>query len=675
MQNQLVILDGSTFLVCEPNGDTFGQSAEGLFHHDMRHLSLWRLLADGSPLVTLSHDTPRYYISRVFGSPMKDRNGDQSPLIIRRERLISRGFHEHIEISNHSASEQTLKLEINYAADFADIFEIRQDWPKAGQQSSSIDQDNGTIELRYRNGKFQRATFIHFSQPFRIEQGAAYFDLHLPSRSSWSTCIDVQCEADGELRPAPGRCEALRNPIQAAPEKALTVEQWLEEAPHLDTDSEILSHAYQQSLIDLAALRFRPNPEQSQAIPAAGLPWFMALFGRDSLIASYHALPFQPQLARATLEALADLQAQDFDRFRDAEPGKILHELRRGELAQLGLVPHSPYYGTHDATPLFLILLDEYELWTGDAPFIRSMEAPARAALVWIRSHGDLDQDGFLEYQRSSPKGLRNQCWKDSDNSIKFADGRIAVGPIATCEIQGYAFDARLRTARLAREFWDDDALAQDLEAEAKRLRDSFERSFWLEERKAYALALDGEKRQVDSLTSNIGHLLWTGIVDEERASHVAKALLDRRLFSGWGLRTMSDQDAGFNPIEYHNGSVWPHDTAFAVEGLRRYGFREESTQLGQALLDAAHAFEYRLPELFTGLDREQTGIPVEYPHASRPQAWSTTTIFSLIRTFTGMHPAGNQLAHDIHLPRQMERLRLSGLRFRGRRIDLGSER
>jgi len=388
----------------------------------------------------------------------------------------------------------------------------------------------------------------------------------------------------------------------------------------------------------------------SFSLPAAGLPWFMALFGRDSLITAYQALPFQPHLARTSLEALTALQATGFDDFRDAEPGKILHELRRGELTMLGERPHSPYYGTHDATPLFLILLDEYERWAGERDFVNTLKPAAMKALEWIERHGDPDGDGYLEYQTRSKEGLVNQCWKDSWNSILFSDGTVAQGPIATCEIQGYAYDARIRTARLAREVWDDPALADRLESEAAALRERFNRDYWIEARGHYAIALDGEKRQVDAMSSNVGHLLWSGIVPKDRAASLVKRLMSPEMFTGWGIRTMSARDAGYNPIEYHNGTVWPHDTAFVAEGMRRYGHREQASHLALMVIQAAEAFAYRLPEVFAGFSRDETGAPVEYPTASRPQAWAAGAPLLALRTALGLDVVDGKLQIDPHL-------------------------
>ncbi len=448
----------------------------------------------------------------------------------------------------------------------------------------------------------------------------------------------------------------------------ITIHEWLDGAPLLEATDE-LQHVYHRSLIDLAALRIRPREEDLRwAMPAGGVPWFLTVFGRDSLIASYQALPFHPTLAEATLETLADLQATERNDFADAEPGKIPHELRRGKLVALGLHPHGPYYGTHDATQLFLIVLDEYERWTGDVGFVRRLEASARAALTWIDEHGDPDGDGYLEYESRSAKGLQNHCWKDSDNSIKFADGRTAEGPIATCEIQGYTYDARLRAARLAREIWGGEELAAEQDRKAAELRERFNRDFWSDELGTYVLALDGAKRQVDALTSNPGHLLWSGIVPRRRARAVAERLLRDDLFSGWGIRCLSSEMRGYNPLEYHAGTVWPHDSALCAEGMRRYGLRREAGVVCEGLLDAAVAFEHRLPELFAGFGRDGTNIPVPYPDALAPQAWSAGAPLHALRTLLGLDVVDGRLRSQPRVPRELGRINLKKIPVRGRR-------
>ncbi|MDP8958604.1 MAG: amylo-alpha-1,6-glucosidase, partial [Actinomycetota bacterium] len=621
MLKDLVVLEGSTFFVSEPSGDVVANAdPSGFFHSDTRHLSVWRLLIDGQPVQPLSSSTiaPRW--GRVFGMLGATSLDEGARISIRRDRIIGESVHEDLLVENHSRDDVVLSLEMRFATDFADIFEVKGHWSDRSRRVES-DVGDDRVTLSYQRDGYSRGTVLEFQQPSSLAADRALFKLKLAPRQSWKTCVKISCVVDGQQREALSECPGEELPSSTF---RRTVGEWLEDAPVLYTGHDILRHTYRQSLTDLAALRFRPLGQLSWPLPAAGLPWFMALFGRDSLITAYQVLPFQPEMARSTLEALAALQATELDDFRDAQPGKILHELRFGELTATGKTPHSPYYGTHDATPLFLILLEEYQRWTGDLEFARKMEPAARAALRWMDEYGDLDGDGYLEYQTRSAEGLRNQCWKDSGNSMLFADGRLAEGAIATCEIQGYAYDARLRTARLARLAWDDRELAHRLEGDAQQLRKQFNQDFWVEGRGHYALALDGDKRQVDSLTSNTGHLLWSGIVDEDRAGRVVARLIAPDMFSGWGIRTMSELDAGYSPMEYHNGTVWPHDTAIVAEGMRRYGHTDAAASVMLAMVDAAEPFDYRLPELIAGFPRRQTLMPVEYPQASRPQAWAT---------------------------------------------------
>jgi glycogen debranching enzyme len=432
--------------------------------------------------------------------------------------------------------------------------------------------------------------------------------------------------------------------------KSAEHEQWLARAPVLECQDPALMRTYRASLSDLGALRMHPDLGSGETLPAAGLPWFMALFGRDSLITSFQALPYLPELAATTLRVLAGSQASERDDFHEREPGKILHELRFGELTARGLRPHSPYYGTADATPLFLVLLDEYHRWSGDSELVHALEPNARAALKWIDESGDADGDGYVEYSCRNPEtGLVNQCWKDSWDSIQFTDGTLATGPIATCEIQGYVYDARCRAARLAREVWGDEVLARRLEHLAAELRERFRRDFWMPDRGHHALALDGDKRQVDSLTSNIGHLLWSGLLDEEEAATTAERLLGGELYSGWGVRTLGTREAGYNPLGYHTGTVWPHENSLIAAGLARYGHGEAAGTIAAAMLRAAPYFEHRLPEVFAGYSTTATSVPVAFPTASRPQAWAAGTPLLLLSTLLDLQPGSVDL--DVEIP------------------------
>ena len=447
---------------------------------------------------------------------------------------------------------------------------------------------------------------------------------------------------------------------RAMPHLRDELDKWLGAVPVLHCDCEPLATTYRRSLVDLAGLQFRPLIARGRPLPAAGMPWFMTVFGRDSILTSLQALPFTSELAATTLRVLGALQSRKLDDFRDQEPGKILHEIRYGESSAFEEQPHSLYYGAADTTALWLILLDEYERWTGDGDLVRQVEGDARCGLAWINTYGDALGNGYVWYQRRNTiTGLENQCWKDSWDSISFHDGTLPDLPRATCEIQGYTYDAKIRAARLARQFWHDPDFADQLEREAAELKEKFNRDFWIEDRQYYALALDPDGRQVDALSSNIGHLLWSGIVEPDRARAVAEHLLGPKLFSGWGVRTLATDAGRYNPVGYHVGTVWPFDNSFIAWGLRRYGFAEEAARITQAIIDASQYFQGRLPEAFAGYDRELTKYPVQYPTACSPQAWSSGAILLLLRSMLGLQVEDGRLVIEPALPRGISRIEL----------------
>jgi glycogen debranching enzyme len=668
-------LQGSTFVVSDLAGDVDASPSEphGLFFHDTRFLSLWRLTVDGRPLAQLSTDDIHYSFTQFFLVRGTGTVYTDASVSVLRQRLVGDGFHEDLTVMNHGKEPVELHVRVDAGSDFADLFEVKDAMAKKGEGSQRVE---GTrLVLAYQRERYVRETWITPSAAADLDERGISFHIRLEPHAEWNTCIDVVPGVTGDAD-APDRPRFKHGETNPKPEGAASLEEWLAVAPSLECDWRPLGDIYRRSLVDLAALRFYPPILRGQAIPAAGLPWFMAVFGRDSLITSYQALPFVPELAEATLTSLALLQSTVDDPFRDAEPGKILHESRVGELTAFEERPHSPYFGSADSTPLFLVVLDEYERWTGDADLVRRFEQEARAALEWIDRYGDRDGDGYVEYQRRNTEtGLDNQCWKDSHTSIVDREGKIAVPPRAVCEIQGYVYDAKRRTARLAREFWGDEELANRLEREAVELRERFNRDFWMAEHDCFALALDGEKRQVDSITSNIGHLLWSGIVDEDKSAAVARHLLGETLFSGWGVRTMADSEVTYNPVGYHLGTVWPHDSSIIAAGLARYGHREEAGMIATGLLEAATYFQGRLPEAFAGYPRERTKFPVEYPTACSPQAWASGTPLLLMRAILGLEPEGDSLSVDPALPELIRRLELDGIPGRWGRADVQAER
>jgi len=660
---QVTILDGSTFVVSDVQGDIDARpdQPQGFFYRDMRHLSVWRLLLDGRRLDALSADLIAYDAAAFFLTVPTGTIYDNPTLSVTRRRYVGDGIREELVVHNAGPQPVSAQLTMVFGADFADIFEVKDHGAKAGRVVVTSSDDRAVLD--YRREDFARETTIRADGALFAE-GSLTFLIRLLPAQSWRGAIEVTV-GEGERPVAP---KARTGHGAPAPNVSCDLAQWVAAAPTLECDWDGLRHVYARSIEDLAALRFYPDVVPGSAsLPAAGLPWFMALFGRDSIITSYQALPFVPELAATTLRALAARQATDHDDFRDAEPGKILHELRFGELTHFGQRPQSPYYGSADATPLFLILLDEYERWTGDRDLVRSLEQPARAALGWLEHYGDLDGDGYLEYQRrNTDTGLENQCWKDSWNSIVHPDGALATLPRGTCELQGYAYDARRRMARLARDVWADDPLATRLDAAAAELKRRFNDDFWLADEQYFALGLDGQKRTVRTVTSNPGQLLWSGIVADDRVDPVTTRLLGEELFSGWGIRTLAAGQPAFNPLDYHTGTVWPHDNAFIAAGLARYGHHEQAGRIAHAMLDAACAFGYRLPEVFAGYARADTDFPVPYPTACSPQAWATGTPLLLLRVLLGLRPGPDGVTTDPHLPEAIGRVRLSNLPGRG---------
>ncbi|HWD46352.1 MAG TPA: glycogen debranching N-terminal domain-containing protein [Actinomycetota bacterium] len=670
-ENQVKILDGNTFVVSDERGDIEASRTDptGLFSFDTRFLSRWVLTVDGQRLSPLSVDDLQYFETRFFLVPGTGTVYVDAKLSVIRHRSVANGFHEELTVLNHDDKAAELTVRVEAGCDFADLFEVKDAVEKKGSYSTRL--DDRRLVLTYRRETFSRSTVISSSQPCALDERGLTFQLQLGPHGSWKTGLDVVPEvlgATGNGDTEPSLAWQARRPRT---NMARNLERWLDQAPRLECDWEPLKTTYRRSLVDLAALRFSPISAGRHSLPAAGLPWFMTMFGRDSILTSLQALPFNQELAATTLRELALRQGTRIDDFRDEDPGRILHELRYGELTAFEERPHSPYYGSADATPLFVVLLDEYERWTGDTRLARELEFEARAALRWIDEYADLQGNGYIAYQRRNQEtGLENQCWKDSWDSISYHDGTLPGFPRATCELQGYAYDAKLRGARLARLVWRDPAFAEALERQAADLKRRFNRDFWVEDGEYFAIALDADGRQVDSLTSNNGHLLWSGIVDKSKAKAVARHLMGERLFSGWGVRTLAVGEGRYNPIGYHVGTIWPFDNSFIAWGLRRYGFKEEAAQVAAGILEAAEFFDGRLPEAFGGYPRSMTKYPVQYPTACSPQAWSTGTPPLLLATMLGLEPVGEHLLVDPALPRAIGRLELLDIPGRWGRVD-----
>ena len=669
MTNLVSILDGNTFLVSDSRGDIDPSPTfpTGLFAFDTRFLSRWELTIDGERLNALSVDDLHYYETRFFLVPGEPTHYVDAKVSVIRQRTIGGSFDEQLTVLNHQGEPVELTIRMEAECDFADLFEIKDVQEKVGAAQTFVEE--GRLRLSYHRGTFRRETVITSSVPADVDEHGLTFRIRVEAHAEWSTNLHVETMVEG----AGGRdlrLGLISHTNRVKTEMQHDLAEWVERAPKLACDCEPLGDTYERSLVDLAALRYSPLSFEAR-VPTAGLPWFMTLFGRDSMFTCLQSLAFTPELAAPTLEILAMKQGSKLDDFRDEEPGKILHELRYGESAAFEDQPHSPYYGAADSTPLFVILLDEYERWTGDVALVRRLEQEARAALRWIDTYADIMGNGYIWYERRNTRnGLENQCWKDSHDSISYRDGRLPEFPRATCELQGYAYDAKMRGARLARRVWHDPVYADRLEQEALDLKTRFNRDFWVEDGGYYALGLDVEGGQIDALSSNMGHLLWSGIVDSDRAGQVAAHLLGPRLFSGWGVRTLAEGEGRYNPVGYHVGTVWPFDNSFIAWGLRRYGFDEEAARIAEAIIDASQYFRGRLPEAFAGYDRALTKYPVQYPTACSPQAWSTGTPMLLLRTMLGLEPHDEHLVVDPALPQGMGRVELLDVPGRWGKID-----
>jgi glycogen debranching enzyme len=668
---QVKILDGNTFVVSDERGDIEASLTDptGLFSFDTRFLSRWVLTVDGQRLTPLSVDDLQYFEARFFLVPGTGTVYVDAKLSVIRHRSVGNGFHEELTILNHDAKPAELTVRIEAGCDFADLFEVKDAVEKKGSYSTRLDDQR--LVLAYQRETFSRSTAISSSQPCALDEHELTFQLTLGPHGSWKTGLDVVPELLGATDGADTEPSLAWQARRPRTNMARNLQRWLDQAPRLECDWEPLKTTYRRSLVDLAALRFSPISAGRHSLPAAGLPWFMTMFGRDSILTCLQALPFTPELAATTLRELGLRQGTRLDDFRDEDPGRILHEMRYGELTAFEERSHSPYYGSADATPLFVVLLDEYERWTGDSRLVRELEFEARAALHWIDQYADLQGNGYIAYERRNQEtGLENQCWKDSWDSISYRDGTLPGFPRATCELQGYAYDAKLRGARLARLVWRDPTFAEALERQAADLKRRFNRDFWVEDGEYFAIALDADGRRVDSLTSNNGHLLWSGIVDKAKAKAVVQQLMGERLFSGWGVRTLAVGEGRYNPIGYHNGTIWPFDNSFVAWGLRRYGFKEEAAQVAAGILEAAEFFDGRLPEAFGGYPRSMTKYPVQYPTACSPQAWSTGAPLLLLATMLGLEPVGEHLLVDAALPRAIGRLELLDIPGRWGRVD-----
>jgi glycogen debranching enzyme len=679
--NQPVVAkQGSLFILCTDTGDIQAGADQGLYFHDMRYLSAETLRLNDAPAVSLLADASAGHqvVFELTNPDLDDEPGEirvrTETLGICREKRLGDDYTQVITIQNYTSEPAEFSFRLHYAADFADMFVVRGMHPGRRGALHQPRWRGSTLTFRYDGAdKHERTSRLHFSPPPDEHHGGDLeYRLSLKAQQRWQ--LKVRCDLrDGQG----GQLES--GPLAAEGTGATDIERAqtgsLGPGAQVETSNALFNEIITRSFLDLHMLRMQ---QKDQVFFAAGVPWYVALFGRDSLVTSIEMAAFEPEVGANTLRVLARHQGKQVDDWRDEQPGKILHELRVDELANLNEIPQTPYYGSVDSTPLFLVLLGMYSSWTGSLDLFHELHDNVCSALAWIDQFGDSDGDGFIDYKTRSQSGARNQGWKDSGNGIVMEDGQLAEPPIALPEVQGSVYLAWCLVANLFER--DGDSLtARSLREKAQQLYTAFNREFWLSEAHYYAFCRQADGRFSRSIASNAAHALWTGIVDPKHARAVVQRVVQSDMFSGWGVRTLSATDPSYNPVDYQVGSVWPHDNAIIVAGMQRYGFDKEANQIFTAVMQAASKFEhFRLPEVFAGYDRGLADMPVKYPVACNPQAWAAGSIPCMLASMLGLHPDGfNRRLHirHPHLPDWLRWVSLRHLRVGDAEVDLRYER
>lgn len=648
----VTLVEGADFVVSAANGDVRAGSPHGLFLLDSRFLSTLELAVDGMAIEHLAVAVDEPASATFLG------RADATLMVLRR-RKVGGGLTETIVVRNHDTAARVVSLTLGIDADFADLFQVKEN-RVARTGWLGRDATGNVLTLAHQLDDRGREAVIEVADGAVLTGEGAAWEVQLGPQAEWSTTVVLRAAVDGV-------------PVPRKPTEQL--ERWEAMVPRVDADDPSLVRAVQQSARDLGSLRIFDPEFPDRAIVAAGAPWFMSPFGRDSLLTAWMALMVDPALALGVLETLARFQGRVEMPATEEQPGRILHEMRFAAASTLTLGGGHVYYGSVDATPLFVMLLGELRRW-GLAPEVVERLLPhADRALEWLVRFGDRDGDGFIEYERATPAGLANQGWKDSWDGVRYGDGSVAEAPIAACEVQGYAYAAYLARAHFAREAGEE-AVWREWRDRAAALRTAFNRDFWMPDRGCFAIGLDAEKRPIDSIASNQGHCLWTGIVDEDKAERVADTLLSPAMFSGWGVRTLAATEPAYNPVSYHCGSVWPHDNALIAAGLVRYGFTDHAHRIMRGILDVADANRGRLPELFSGIDRHDLGVPAAYPTSCQPQAWAAATPLLFLRLLLRLDPwlPNRQLCLAPDLPSWLGSLRVEGIPVGADRMDVSIE-
>jgi glycogen debranching enzyme len=653
------ISQGRTFMVTDLNGEIVSRTDQGVYANDTRFISAYRIYMNRQPLRVVNSSQLSFYAARYNLTnptiPLQGGEIEENSLRISITRMVSGGIHEDIDIANYTGKKVHFVLELGIRSDFADLFEVRtKHLVQHGNEQTIWSPQEKSLRTTYDNKDFHRAVSYSILNDVvaGYANGRIFFDITLEASQRWHTCAEIILEHGQHIeRPSADICsqEQLGTTATGAtpgrgqePRSNFDERQarWQERCTAIRTSNNSVYRMYRQAVEDMGALRIYDMDVSDEAwVPAAGVPWFVTLFGRDSLIVSYQNMGVSAGFARGALKRLAEYQAKERDDWREAQPGKILHEMRFGELAHFNLIPFTPYYGTADATILYLIVLSEAYRWTGDMSLLTEYRDVAENCLSWIDQYGDLDGDGFQEYKAFSSYHYNNLAWKDASDAVVYADGSPVEQPKGLCELQGYVYDARMRMAEIF-EALGEQQRGQTMRAQASDLKQKFNQAFWMEDEGCFAFGLDPNKKQITSIASNAGQCLWSGIADPEKAVRTARRLLREDMWSGWGIRTLSCKNPAYNPYSYQRGSVWPQDNGIIAAGFKRYGLADEANYVIRGIFDAIERFDaYRPPEVFAGVKRSgDVDFPELYPGgANIPQAWATGSIFHMLRTILGL--------------------------------------
>ncbi len=686
----ITISQGRTFMVSDLSGGIDPATAQGVYMNDTRFVSRYNLFINGIPLEIINSSELTFYAARfhLTNPRINLDNGalEAQTLYIAVNRTVRGGIHEDLDVANYTGKKVSFLLEVALHSDFADIFEVRdRRIVRRGEMLTYWDTHKKQLCTSYSHGDFERAIAYNIRDdvPVSYSNGRICFAITLEPNQRWHTCCEMILEQDDVLTvPVNTGCCRLSSSQSVPADLSSRADfgqrqaQWQFRCAGIETSNNTIFRMYRQAVDDMRALRiYDMDVSEDIRVPAAGVPWFVTLFGRDSLLVAYQNILVSSGFSLGALKRLAEYQATERDDWRDAQPGKILHEIRFGELAHFRRVPFTPYYGTADATILYLIVLSETYRWMGDLDLLKAYHEVAEKCLLWIDHYGDLDGDGFQEYKTFSQPGYENLGWKDAHDAVVYADGTPVKQPKALCELQGYVYDAKLRLAEIFQALGDEQR-ACGLLKQAEELKQRFNQAFWVEEEGCYAFGLDPDKKQITSIASNAGHCLWSGIAEPDKAARTAHRLLRDDMWSGWGIRTLSAKNPAYNPLAYQRGSVWPQDNGIIAEGFKRYNLIHETNQVIRGVFDAIERFEaYRPPEVFAGVKREGSfDFPVLYPSgANIPQAWATGTIFHMLRTILGLRadaPHGKLYVRPT-LPEWLPDIEIQRLRVGGSVLNL----